>query len=635
MKLALRDYQQQTHDRIEAAEARGVLAQMVVAATGLGKTVIFASLAEKRGKRTLVLAHRDELIAQAAAKVLEVWPELGATDTVLGLLLGSGDEHQQRLARSVQRNPRGVGIVKAEANDVLAQVVVASVQTLSRPKRLGRLLQPTQPEWQLLGHADPFDLLVVDEAHHAAADSYRGIIEALHAGQPGCMCGQPHERAATPDEVDAGCELGVAYDPCPELPPGPLLLGVTATPDRGDGKGLDDLFSEIVATWDLLWGIRSGYLSELRGLRVKVDDFDLGAVKVSRGDYDQGSAGRALVDAGAPAYIVKAWLADHPLPDGSTITARDRKTLVFTPTVAMAAEVAAEFVGAGISAAMVSAETPMDERRRLLREFSAGTITVMANCAVLTEGYDEPGVSCVVVARPTKSRALYTQMVGRGTRRHPEKAECLVLDVVGASAEHSLVTIPSLFGIDKAVREYKDGEPITEAVGHQEQELVKLGRLRAEEADLFAQVRREGLAWVAIHKDGEPLRRYVLSLGRRQLGDGTYEALPLVVLAQRVAGEDVWTAGLQHPDGTKRVLLADVLMETAQGVAEDYVRKNAPESAKLTDATAAWRKKRPSAKALAAAKKWRMQVDKGWNAGQLSDAMNAHIARIKTGAGKR
>lgn len=633
-RLALRDYQQTTHDRIEAAEARGVLAQLVVAATGLGKTVIFASLAEKRGKRTLVLAHRDELIAQAAAKVLEVWPELGATDTVLGLLLGSGDEHLQRLARSVQRNPRGVGIVKAEANDVLAQVVVASVQTLSRAKRLQRLLAPTQAEWQLLGKADPFDLLVVDEAHHAAADSYRGIITALRAGQPGCTCGEDHERLATPDEVDNGCELGVAYDPCPMVEPGPLLLGVTATPDRGDGKGLDDLFGEIVASWDLLWGIRSGYLSELRGLRVKVDDFDLGAVKVSRGDYDQGSAGRALVDAGAPRMIVKAWLADHQVGD-ETLTARDRKTLVFTPTVAMAAEVAAEFVGAGISAAMVSAETPMEERRRLLREFSAGTITVMANCAVLTEGYDEPAVSCIVVARPTKSRALYTQMVGRGTRRHPEKAECLVLDVVGASAEHSLVTIPSLFGIDKAIREYQDGDPITEAVGHQEQELVKLGRLRAEEADLFAQVRREGLAWVAIHKDGEVLRRYVLSLGRRQLGDGTYEALPLVVLAQRVEGEDVWTAGLQYPDGRKQVLMADVLMETAQGVAEDYVRKHAPESAKLTDASAAWRKRKPTPKALAAAKKWRMQVDKSWNAGQLSDAMNAHIARIKTGAGKR
>jgi ATP-dependent helicase IRC3 len=307
------------------------------------------------------------------------------------------------------------------------------------------------------------------------------------------------------------------------------------------------------------------------------------------------------------------------------LTARDRKTLVFTPTVALAEDVAAEFVGAGISAAMVSGETPTDQRRQLLRDFAAGRITVLANCAVLTEGYDEPGVQCVVIARPTKSRALYTQMVGRGTRRHPDKAECLVLDVVDASAEHSLVTVPSLFGIDKKLRDYTDGEPIARAVGEQEQELVRLGRLRAEEADLFAKVRREGLAWVAIHRDGDDLRRYVLSLGKGP----DDEPLPLVVLAQRVPSEDVWTAGLQWPDGTKKALMVEVSMETAQGVAEDYVRKAAPSAARLTDANAAWRKGKPSPKALNAARKWHLAVDKGWNAGQLSDALNAHIARIK------
>ncbi|QOR55387.1 MAG: hypothetical protein SHS37scaffold145_38 [Phage 71_18] len=625
MKLQLREYQEEAHDRTNAAEARGVRRQLGVAATGLGKTIIFASLAERRGGRALVLAHRDELIAQAAAKVLEVWPELGATDTVLDLLRASQDEHLQRLARTVGRNPRGVGIVKAEANDVLAHVVVASVQTLSRAKRLGRLLQPMDPQWQLLGHADPFDLVVVDEAHHAAADSYRKVLDALRAGQPGCTCGEPHERAATPDEVDAGCELGVAYDPCPMVPQGPLLLGVTATPDRGDGKGLDDLFDEIVWTYDLLWGIRKGYLSDLRGVRIKLADFDLGNVKVNRGDYDQGAAGRALQDAGAPRFIVKAWQADHTLPGGEVITARDRKTLVFTPTVALAAEVAAEFVGAGIPAAMVSAETPQEDRRRILREFSAGTITVLANCAVLTEGYDEPGVSCIVVARPTRSRALYTQMVGRGTRRHPDKADCLVLDVVEATAEHSLVTIPSLFGIDPKVRPYREGEPITGAVADHDRELVRLGRLTAEEADLFAAVRQQGLAWVAIHQPGEELRRYVISLGRDDAG----EQLPLVVLAQREAGADeLWTAGLQYQDGTKRALITNVAMETAQGVAEDYVRKLGPRAVVLADADAPWRKRKPSPRALAAAKKWRLVIDPKWNAGQLSDAMNAHIARI-------
>lgn len=959
--LQLREYQAETHRRMDAAEARGVRRQLVHAATGLGKTVIFSTYARQRGGRAVVLAHRDELVTQAAAKVLEVWPELGATDAVRGLLLGSDDAHLQALARHVDRNPLGVGIVKADADDVAATVVVASVQTLSRPKRLARLVATTTADgWSLArGTGEPIGLVVVDEAHHAAADTYRRVLAALRAGEPEQVYQADTGR---PDAIE-------------RVPAGPLLVGVTATPDRGDGKGLDDLFQEIVASWDLLWGIRSGYLADLRGVAVRLDRFDTARLKVSRGDYDQGAAGRALADAGAPEFIVHAWLADHPLPGGDTVTARGRKTLVFTPTVALAESVAAEFVGAGVPAGMVSGETPLDDRRRILGDFRAGRLTVLANCAVLTEGYDEPSVQCIVVARPTKSRALYcfdaatevltptgwvpgnvvhegatiaafdpasgavrwepvlatvnrrllpgermmalrgpttdvrvtdthrmvwrrrvgrshqpgpwvvstaaelaartdswdlpcagvedapgvpltdaelafigwvqtdgcvnhttgaiqiaqqrpeqrqhieatltacgfkwrvsetneptaygprrhplavyrvsrgaprgadrhlrgwgalhdwlpkaddaawrrleamdarqwavfldawhrgdgskqegqswtrrgyhlavadkwvagwlqatcmrrgwrcnvtqqanlwmvhcregvartiagsaatdrprlvptvelldervwcvsvpsgailtrrngkgaivgqTQMVGRGTRLHPEKDHCLVLDVVGASSEHSLVTAPSLFGIDPKVRDYRPGESLTTAITEQEHELVRLGRLTAEEADLFATVRRQGLAWVAIHKTGDTLRRYVLSLGKDQHGD----PLPLVVLAQRQADADVWTSGLQWPDGRKQVLLADTSMETAQGAAEVWVRAQGPRATALADSSARWRQGRPSPAQLGAAAKWHLTVDPKWNAGQLTDAMNAHIARIKARKGK-
>jgi ATP-dependent helicase IRC3 len=621
MRLTLRDYQTDALARVAGAEARGVRRQLGVAATGLGKTVMFCSLAEQRGKRTLVLAHRDELVTQAAAKVLEVWPELGATADVLAALHASG---HAELARQVRTDPTGVGIVKAGANDVRAQVVVASVQTLARPKRMAQLLEPFTPGDYgslLATSAEPFDLVVVDEAHHAAADSYRGILTALRAGEPACdLLGTDHyhDRPASPDEVDAGHELGVAFDPCPGGP-GPLLLGVTATPDRGDGKGLDDLFDEVTFSYDLLWGIRAGYLADLRGKRVVVDTLDMGAVKVRRGDFDQGQAGRAMEDAEVDRFVVAAWL-EHAL---------GRRTLVFTPTVEVARLVAEAFQHVGVAAAYVHGGTPMDERRQLLQAYSRGDLTVLANCAVLTEGYDEPRTDCIVVARPTKSRALYAQMVGRGTRRHPEKADCLVLDVVGASALHTLVTVPSLFGLEGAHAErMADGTgELAGVVQDRDDELVRLGRMRAEDAELFRSVRAEGIAWVQVHQDGDPMRRYVRPLGTDPEG----KPLPTVVLAQRA--DEAWTAGLWWPatkevPERKRVLLADVPMEVAQGVAEDYVRKNGGHH--LTAADAPWRQRKPSPKALAAAKKWRLPVDPAWNAGELSEAMDAHIARIKS-----
>lgn len=856
LALELRDYQAEALSRVDAAERRGVRRQLGVAATGLGKTVMFCALAQRRGGRALFLAHRDELISQAAAKVREVWPGVD------------------------------VGIVKGSTDEVHSHVVVASVQTLARQARLDRLTRPFGPDAGLLGRSDPFGLVVIDECfpagtlvggrpiemlrpgdlvpswdeatgqpcerpvvevqrrtpnalvtisfddgttvtctpnhpvmtaggwcpagllqrdvdalsftHHAAADQdrvhrvrltsddhHQGPARLLPALRPGVLLrrvprllgrsrpfaahgshepgprvgahegpqsdgvrrvavedgGDPpwdgassscsgweriwSDRAAEGVERPArlagrGCRAdGPAGEgrptvalqdrrgepggeggrrdrwgiPCLAGPPrvrpaegrvatwrrvvrvevhergsdgryggrcsdgavynlevagthtylvgdglvvhnchhaaadsygrilealgagsadGPLLFGVTATPDRGDGRGLDDLFDEIVFSYDILWGIRSGYLADLRGVAVRIESFDLAGVKVSRGDYAAGDAGRALEAAGGPAAIVNAW-RQH---------ASGRRTIVFCATVANAEHVAAEFVAAGVPAGFVSGETPLDRRRDTLRRFSTGEIQVLANCAVLTEGYDEPRVDCIVVARPTRSRALYTQMVGRGTRRHPDKADCLVLDVVGATDEHSLVTVPSLFGLDgKHRNRMGNGTGVLSAVvGEHEQELLAAGRITAAEADLFRRVRAEGIAWVQVHRNGDPLRRYQRSLGRNAA---------TVVLVQKSPEPDSWLAGIQLPDGRKRVLIAGTTLELAQGVGEDYVRRHTPGGLALVASDAAWRSRPPSPKALAAAKRWRLTVERGWTAGQLSDALDAHIARCK------
>lgn len=592
--LTLREYQEDALARVAAAEQRGVRRQMIVAATGLGKTVMFTELARRRGGRALILVHRDELVSQAVARVRQVWPEAS------------------------------VGIVKASTNDVRHHVVVASVQTLSRPKRMAQLLAPFTDEQTLLGKADPFELVIVDEAHHATADSYQVVLAGVRAGHEPCRCNEGLvERLATPEEVDAGCELGVAFDPCAScagrgpLGAGPLLVGVTATPDRADGRGLDGVFGEIVSNHDMLWGISAGYLSELRGLSVRIAGMDLASVKVNRGDYDAGQTGQLMHEAHAADYIVKAW-KEH---------AAGRRTIVFTPTVAVAHDVALAFRMAGIAADSIDGTTPLDDRRASLAKFSDGATTVMANCGVLTEGYDNPAVSCIVVARPTRSRSLYVQMIGRGTRRHPDKDDCLVLDVVGASDDMNMVTIPSLFGVVSKARrrQIERGEGgVARLVIEDREEQVRLGAIRAEEIALFRKIAATGIAWVKAPDPRWPhLSRYQRSLGKDERG----RTLPTVVLARTSDDStDHWVAGVQPTDGAKQVLIMGVPLETAQGVAEDYIRKHGV--ARLVESDAAWRKRRPTPKQLAAATKWHLPVDPSWNAGQLSEALDAHIAKI-------
>ena len=370
--LQLRDYQTEAIDAARRAWAGGSRRVAAVLPTGAGKTVVFSALAAQMrplGVRSLILAHRDELIRQAAAKVRAIAPELR------------------------------VGVYQGPTREVRGRdVVVASVQSLTRAERRAELAR------------EGFRLVIVDEAHHAVANTYVETLKAL-----GCF-----------DE--RGLEYGAA------------ALGVTATMGRTDRVALGEVWQDVVYRRDIVQMIREGHLVNAKGVRVRVDGLDLARVKRTGGDFQDHALAQAMHDALAPAAVARAYV-EH---------AKDRSGVLFAPTVAMAYEMAEALNAEGITAAGIDGTTSIDERRRILADHARGDVQVVCNCAVLTEGWDAPWCSAAVIARPTSSSGLYVQMAGRVLRPHPGKGDALIIDVVGVTGKHRLASLVDLGGADRA-----------------------------------------------------------------------------------------------------------------------------------------------------------------------------------------
>jgi len=289
------------------------------------------------------------------------------------------------------------------------QIVVAGVQTIGTS--IGaRRLQRFKP--------DEFDAIVCDEAHHAIAATYRTIFE--HFGL---------------FEADSN----------------KLLLGVTATPVRGDGRGLNAVFQEIVYQMSILDAIQKGWLCDLRAYRIRTT-VDLDRVRANPGgDFVEDQLGLAVNTSRRNNEIVGTWLK----------LGGQRRTVVFCVTIQHAKDLAEAFKAQGVAADCIWGED--QDRGKKLDKHKRGEITVLTNCAVLTEGYDDWQISCILLARPTRSELLFTQMIGRGTRieegldnlvdarirnQDIRKPDCIVIDVVDNSTIHRLVTMATLFGYE-------------------------------------------------------------------------------------------------------------------------------------------------------------------------------------------
>jgi len=280
------------------------------------------------------------------------------------------------------------GKVKATHNDVGADVVIASVPTVQRDNRLAQLLEAQQTY-------GPFGTIIADEAHHAPAPSWVKVMTALGS-----------------------------YNPY-----GPLTVGFTATPER-DGKTLG-VWEKVVSYMSIREAIYQDFLVPILPAVVIETKTDMRKVrKGGDGDLSGGDLGRAMEDSGAIDQIA----------DGLIEHASDRKILAFTPTVATAHALAEALVKRGMSAEAVDGETDTELRTAVKHRLKTGETQCVVNCGVFTEGFDEPSIDCVCIARATTFHGLYIQMAGRGTRKSPVKTNLLIIDVVGATKRHDLVS---------------------------------------------------------------------------------------------------------------------------------------------------------------------------------------------------
>lgn len=348
----LRPYQVDVIAKLEQAIAAGKRKILLVAPTGSGKTVIMAAVIDAvvaKRQRALLIAHRREIISHTSRKLFD---------------------------REIRH-----GIIQSGfAPRPLEAVQVASIQTLRvRALSSDALRLP------------PAELLIIDETHHARADTYQKVINAY-----------PHA----------------------------VLIGLTATPCRGDGRGLGNIFEVMIECPQVAALTSQGYLVRSR-VYAPVNP-NLTGVTVRNGDYAENELAHLMDRAKLVGDIVTHWHRH----------AERRATIVYATSVAHSVHIRDELRRSNVLAEHIDGSTPTEERDRILAQLARGDVEVVCNCMVLTEGFDCPDVGCLVLARPTKSLGLYRQMIGRGLRSAPDKMDCVILDHAGAVFQHGFPDDP-------------------------------------------------------------------------------------------------------------------------------------------------------------------------------------------------
>lgn len=501
--------------------------------------------------KTVVFSH---LIAQTVA-----------TGKVVLVLVHRDELAEQAKDKMQQVAPDAqVGIVKAERNEVEGRdVIVASVQTLARERRRFALTDTLDNEGKRIG------LVIVDECHHAVARTWQLVLSSFGCFRP----------VSDPERVPA--------------------IGFTATLARTDGIGLGDVWQSVAYERDIVYGIEHGYLVDVRGQQVTVDGLDLATIARSRGDYQDGALGDALEASGAGEVIAEAY-QEH---------AAGKQGILFAPTVSSAFTFAEAMNAAGIVTEVITGETSKEDRELTYKKFRSGDVQVLANCMVLTEGFDAPHAEVAVIARPTQSAPLYTQMVGRVLRPLPGKPEkeALILDVVGIAGSHRLRSLTDL-----VKTEVKEGESVTEAqerVAKEHENTMERTRISGQRASRIVEL------FAASHSV------WLQTKGGTQF-------IPVrggqVVLWEKADGR--YSVGVKMQREQGRWLYHDMELEYAMSWGEQIASDIDP---MVADKDRSWRRTKPSQAQLDLAMRLRLApADELVNMrkGAISDLLSVHFA---------
>jgi superfamily II DNA or RNA helicase len=405
-----RDYQTKAHSAV-LDEWKKVQSTLLVLPTGCGKTISFANIIkDQQPKRALVLAHRTELISQAKDKIERC--------TGLSVEIEKADLYAS--TNFIHRSP----------------VVVSSIQTQTSGPKNNRRYKRFNP--------DDFGVLVCDEAHHSTADTWKEAIDY--------------------------------YRQNPNL----KVLGVTATPDRSDQQALGQIFQSVAFNYEMQDAIDDGWLVHITQQYAQIKSLDFSHIRTTAGDLNSGDLAKVMemeenvqgicqptieVMHGLEPKTLSQYPVENWKEELTKLNRVPRRTIVFVVTVAQAEMCCNVLLRSMSGVEWVCGKTADKDRVDILKRFATGQTHCVVNAMVLTEGYDNPLVELVAIARPTKSRSLYQQMIGRSTRTLPgivdnlptsearreaikssAKPFCRVMDFVGNSGRHKLISVPDVLG---------------------------------------------------------------------------------------------------------------------------------------------------------------------------------------------